>query len=178
MSIQNTPPAARGQAQIIDFFEVRLRKGKVTLDEILKLSPNEPIGPCERVILVQKPGVGWVEGKAKKWPKRVFDLRATFPEYQPGYRFRENMKYGNCPADDAPLSQWVAKMLNHAKAKYSGELEGGKTRLPFKEWLPYYLDNNGLCWTGHPKLDEAREILRIACGMPRFAPTPTRRTRP
>jgi hypothetical protein len=64
MSIQNTSPAARGQAQIIDFFEVRLRKCKVTLDEILKLSPNEPIGPCERVILVQKPGVGWVEGAA------------------------------------------------------------------------------------------------------------------
>jgi hypothetical protein len=70
MSIQNTSPATRGQAQIIDFFEVRLRKGKVTLDEILKLSPNEPIGPCERVILVQKPGVGWVERKAKQWPMR------------------------------------------------------------------------------------------------------------
>jgi hypothetical protein len=109
--------------------------------------------------------------KAEQWPKSVFDLRAKFPGYQPGHRFRENMKHGDVPADDAPLSEWAAKMIDHAKAKWSGEIDGRKTRLQFKEWLPHYLDNDRFCWTGHPKLVGARELLRIACGMPRFAPT-------
>jgi hypothetical protein len=172
MPIKNISPVEGGQAQLVDFLEVMRRNDKAPkLDELLKLAPDEPIGPCERIILVQKPGVGWVEGKAKQWPKSVSDLRAKFPGYQPGYWFRENMKYGDVPADDAPLSEWVAKMIDHAKAKWSGEIDGRKTRLQFKEWLPYYLDNDRLCWTGHPKLRRARELLRIACGMPRFAPT-------
>jgi hypothetical protein len=142
------------------------------LDELLKLAPEEPIGPCERKILLQKPGVGWVVGEAKKWRKSVFVLRQKFPGYQPGYRFRENMKYGRQPrCENAPLAEWVTVMLNHAKAKWSGEIDAKRTRLQFKDWLPYYLENKTLCWCGDPGLDSAREILRIACKLSGFAST-------
>jgi hypothetical protein len=121
---------------------------------------------------MQKCGMGWVEGERQRWPKRVLALRQKFPGYQPGHRFREEMKYGDMPPDDAPLSAWVAKELNFAKAKWSGEIDGKKTKKQFKEWLPYYLDNDALCWIGHPKLERARELLRTAvcralrCGGP------------
>jgi hypothetical protein len=186
---QPPSPATRGQAHSVDILEVLQlidqglsleEHARVTLflddflpncngpllEELLKLAPDEPIGPCERKILVQKRGAGWVVGEAKKWPKSVFALREKFPGYQPGYRFREDMKYGNQPPEDAPLSEWVAKLINHAKAKWAGEIGGRKTRLQFKEWLLYYLENAALCWTGYPGLVTAREILKVACNYP------------
>jgi hypothetical protein len=150
-----------------------LRSGKApTVGELLKLAPDEPLGPPEGILMVQKRGVGWVEGERKRWPKRVLTLRKKFPGYQPGYHFREDMKYGRQPqCEDAPIAEWVTVMLNHAKAKWSGEIDANWTRLQFKDWLPYYLDNETLCWCGWPGLDGATQILRIACGLPRFAPT-------
>jgi hypothetical protein len=172
MYTKNTPPAARGQAQI-DFLEHMLHNSKApTLDKLLALAPDEPLGPPEGLLMVQKRGVGWTVGHRQRWPKSVLaTTRAKFPGYQPGHWFRENMKYGRCPREGASLCQMVTVMLNHAKAKWSGEIDGRKTRLQFKEWLPRYLDNETLCWCGAPGLDAAREILRIACRLSRFSPT-------
>jgi hypothetical protein len=44
MSSDNTPPAARGQVDRIDFFDAMLLAGKApALDKLLKLTPDEPL---------------------------------------------------------------------------------------------------------------------------------------
>jgi hypothetical protein len=73
--------------------------------------------------MVQKRGVGWTPGRRQHWPKSVLARREKFPGYQPGHQFRENMKYGRAPPDDAPLSAWLPVLLNHAKAKWSPEID-------------------------------------------------------
>jgi len=77
------------------------------------LAPDEPVGPCERRILTPQR----IPATSKKWPKTVFVTREKYPGYQPGYRYRENMKYGWRPTDDASLSEYMTAMINHAKAK-------------------------------------------------------------
>lgn len=141
------------------------------LDELLKLSPDGPIGPCEREVLVQKRGVGWVCGKATQWPKSVLKLCQRFPEYQPSHNVREKMKYGYTPPDDAPLSEWINTELSFAKAKWCGEIEGKKTRKQFKDWLPDYLKNDGLWYHTCPSGDAAREVLRVAYRLSGVIPT-------
>jgi hypothetical protein len=169
----NTPPPGSGQPD--DFLDAMLREGRTpTLDVLLALAPDEPLGPPEGFIYRQKRGSGWVLSERQCWSKAVHAFRDKFPGYQPGYRFREEMKFGRAPLSDAPLSAWVATLITHAKAKWSGVVEAKRTRLQFRDWLPEYLDHDMLCWRGGPGLDEANQILRIACGLPRFRRTSRR----
>lgn len=127
-------------------------------------APDDPLGPPEGRILTSH----GVPATRKRWPKSVHDTRAKFPGYQPGYRYRENMKYGRCPADDAPLREWITALINHAKAKWSGCIDGKGTKLQFAEWLPSYLDDDGLRWHAG-EMDAAAEFLREKYGMPSLA---------
>jgi hypothetical protein len=124
-------------------------------------APDEPLGPPEGDILTPQ----GIPAARKKWPKSVFDTREKFPGYQPGYEYRENMKYGRCPDDDAPLHEWITARINHAKAKWSGHIDGRRTKLQFVEWLPTYLNDDGLRWHVG-KMDAATEFLREKYGMP------------
>jgi hypothetical protein len=136
---------------------------------LAEYAPDEPLGPPEGNDDVYVPGEGWSFPPRTRWPKCVFDTREKFPGYQPGYWYRENMKYGHCPADGAPLREWIAALLSHARAKWSGYIDGKQTKLQFVEWLPSYLGDDGLRWHAGT-MDAAAECLRVKYGMPPMAP--------
>jgi hypothetical protein len=98
--------------------------------------------------------------------------RDKFPGYVAGHRQREHLKYGPLPADNASIMEWVAPVLNHARAKWSGEIDSGRIRCQFRDWLPSYFDDNRYFWSSAPaRWLEAAELVRIACGLPRFRAT-------
>lgn len=170
MQNDDNAPIARGQ-EPVDFLAVQLANGSApTLDKIFEQYHFEPLGPPEGLIMVQVRGVGWVEGERQRWPKSVLALRERFPGYQPGGRFREMMKYGRCPPPDAPLREQIRQVLDHARAKWCGFVGAGKTKKQFRDWLPEYLDDDNLCWR-IDQLASALQILRLACGLPRFHAT-------
>jgi hypothetical protein len=137
---------------------------------LAEYAPDEPLGPPEGNDDVYVPGEGWTFPPRTRWPKRVFDTREKFPGYQPGGRYRENMKYGRCPADSAPLREWITALINHAKAKWCGCIDGKRTKLQFVEWLPSYLDDDcGMRWAISP-MEAATQFLREKYGMPPLAP--------
>jgi hypothetical protein len=119
-------------------------------------APHEPLGSPEDM---------------ERWPDEVHALRDRFPGYQPGSRYQENMKYGRRPPDDAPLMAWVTTLLNHAKAKWSVSIGCSNTDLQFAEWLPLYLEDEVIRWSGEGKLDAAAQFLRATFGMPPLPPT-------
>lgn len=132
------------------------------------LAPDEPLGPPEGDILTPQ----GIPTTRKKWPKRVFVRREKYPGYQPGYRYREDMKYGRAgryqPTGDAPLSDFMTALINHAKAKWSGCIDGKCTKLQFVDWLPSYLDDVGMRWDR--SWDEAAtQFRREKYGMPPLA---------
>jgi hypothetical protein len=170
MHNEHNPLAHSGQ-EPIDFLAAQLANGRApTLDIILKMFRDEPLGPPEGEIMVRVRGAGWCVGQRQRWPKSVLDRRARFPGYQPGHRFREMMKYGRCPPPDAPLRAQIRQVLDHARAKWSGAIDAGTTKKQFRDWLPEYLDDDSLCWR-IDQLASALQILRLACGLPRFAAT-------
>ena len=128
-------------------------------------APDEALGPPEGGVLTPQR----VPTERKKWPKQVFETREKFPGYQPGYRCRENMKYGRNPTLDAPLHEHLAVLINHAKAKWSGYIDGKGRKLQFAEWLPLYLDDKGMRWD-LSRDEAATQFLRQKYGMPPLAP--------
>ncbi len=103
------------------------------LTMLQSLAPDEPLGPPEGIILTPQ----GVPTSRKRWPNWVFATREKYPGYQAGGLYREDMKYGRRrPAHDAPLSQFVTALINHAKAKWSGCIDGKRTKLQFVDWLP------------------------------------------
>jgi len=160
---------------IIDPLANLLRSGRApSLDYILReIAPPEPLGPPEGGVMVQRPGMGWVEGKHQRWPNSVIMRSERFPGYQPGYRFRESRKYIS-PRPDAPLSKWVKSFVDTARSHWSVDIgaDRGATRLQFKDWLPQYLNDNDWFWRFGERWGEAAQILRLACGLPQFPPGP------
>ena len=139
------------------------------------ISPDEPLGPPEGEILKQQRGAEYVLATRERWPKRELEKRAKYRGYQPGGWYRENMKYGQTPGEDAPLPDWLTAIVRHAKALWSRDLQANVTRQQFVEWLPSYLDNDDFRWTDAGKLEAAAQYLReMYCMSPR---PPTRRTR-
>jgi hypothetical protein len=129
------------------------------------LAHDEPVGPCERINATAHHG----ERLSKQWPKVVFATAQKYPGYQPGYLYRENMKYGRTPAKDAPLDQHLAALINHAKAKWSGYIDGKGRKLQFVDWLPSYLDDDTLRYDLSQE-EAATQFLRASYGMPYRAP--------
>jgi hypothetical protein len=177
MPTKNNPPAISGQGEnVIDFYAHMLREGRAPpLDDLLALAPPEPLGPPE-------------DGAAQ-WPARVLRTRAQFPGYQPGYWYREALKYGDArsplakaehamPAAGAPLSEFVKKRLQHARALWSAEVGARKTLKQFVDWLRDHVDGKTLVaplWPDNPGWAEALQILRLSFGLPRFPATKPRR---
>ncbi len=128
-------------------------------------APDEPLGPPEGIILTPQ----GMPTSRKRWTKRVLDTREKYPGYQPGHWYQEDMKYGRRPAHDAPLSQFITALINHAKAKWSGCIDGKRTKLQFVDWLPSYLDDKGMRWD-RSRDEAATQFLRERYGMPPLAP--------
>jgi hypothetical protein len=129
------------------------------------LAPDEPVGPCERIVSTPRGG----ERLCKQWPKIVFVTAEKYPGYQPGYLYRENMKYGRRPAPDAPLSEHLTALINHAKANWSYHADGKGRKLQFVDWLPSYLNDDATRYD--PSRDEAAtQFLRAKYGMSYRAP--------
>jgi hypothetical protein len=173
--MQNICTALASGAQVSDLYYEMLLRGLVpVLDVLLALCPDLPLGPPEGLAMVQAPDHGWVPGERRRWTKKVVGLNAKYPGYQPGHRVREHMKYGNRPEDDAPLADLVRARISHAKAAWCGDLEAGRTKLQFRDWLPLHLDYQTLVkpvWPDDKGWSEALQLLRLACGLPRFVPT-------
>ncbi|MDQ6701683.1 MAG: hypothetical protein M3Z96_00500 [Pseudomonadota bacterium] len=175
------------------FLEVMLRNGKApSLDMLLALVPDEPLLVAEPYESFT-PGTGEVivtmRGDYKivhwKWRKSDLALRERFPGLQLDYHFREARKY-NLPYGE-PLSVWVSELLTTAKMHWSRAVQAYAngwaksmglgihcTNLQFRDWLPGYMkDVNWFEGGSRPddRGDEAAQLIRIACGLPRFAPT-------
>lgn len=167
---------------VVDFLAEMLPRGEApTLDALLALSPDEPLLAVEyyKDTLPDRDGLikttrGTYLIVPCEWPKRQLELRKRYPGLQLDYCFREARKY-NSPYDE-PLSGWVRELLTTAKMHWSREVaahaNGARgincTNLQFRDWLPGYMDKDG-GWPGFG--ESARQIVRIACGLPRFAPT-------
>jgi hypothetical protein len=171
MDTKDTPLAKRGQADIVDYLEVMLRNGKAPpLDELLELMPDEPLAPPHDV-----KDTGWLECEdayREDWLREARELHAKYPGYQDSYWKREEMRWSNYPTDGSPLIEFVRALIGYLKADWCDYILNKDTCLQFRQWLPGHLDPNSF-WlqrktAGWP---EALQILRIACGLPRFAPT-------
>ena len=130
----------------------------------------EPVPPT-RIILKQIKGAGWGEGTRVGFTTRSRRLMERFPGYVPGHWQREELKYGQCPIENAPIEEWIVQVLNHATAKWSGEVDGGEKR-QFVDWLCVYLESPNFRWD----LDYANRIkavglVRLAWGLSRFPAT-------
>lgn len=180
----NRQSVPRHAAQAYDFLAEMARAGRApTFELLLRFCPDEPLGPPEGRIMVRRAGVGWTCGERTCWQKPELRLRERYPGYQPGYRTRERMKYGNLPPYDAPLREFARARISHAKAVWSRDIANKKTRLQFIDWLPLHVDFQTLVapvWpdggpgpTGGPddKWSLSLQLLRLACGLPRFRPT-------
>jgi len=159
----------RGQALIAsEYLEILLHEDKAPpLDMLLELVPEEPLAQLE-----ESDRKLMTDAEYRHWVNDAIATRAKFSRYQTTHWKREDMKYGNLPREGDPLIDFVRARITHATAKWCNELDCGDTKLQFKEWLPSHLDPNPLLlqweWGGWSK---ALQILRIACGLPRFAPT-------
>jgi hypothetical protein len=166
MSMRNDPYAksmrgrTRAAFEAVSASEKHLGAVKAVINV---LAPDEPLGP----LFDELP----IELRRKKspnidWPPCVQALRERYPGYQPGPRYREDMKYRRAwkVPDDAPLLTWATILLNHAKAKWSRDLEATWTNLQFAEWLPFYVTSDEYPWRGG-KLDDAAGFLRALYGI-------------
>lgn len=165
MDKNHTTPADSGQdSRVSDYLKYRLRDERPILPEVLlKLAPPEPLVEPDRSQLRHLTDAEFrdelTEDKA---------LRQKFPGYQSDCHFREHMKYGRRPPEDAPSREQVRQVLYHAMAKWSVEVQFGRTNKQFIDWIPIYLESD-LCWR-IDQLAEALQILRLAYGLPRFDP--------
>lgn len=122
-----------------------------------------------------------------RWDESSFPESQKFPGLQPSAYYREAREY-NTPHGDY-LSGWVREFITTAKMHWSlevvnyviwpGRLRGriGEcTNLQFPDWLPDYLIRKDWFWDfggrwGGGRWDEAAQIVRLAYGLPRFAPS-------
>jgi hypothetical protein len=168
-----------GQALIAsEYLETLLREGKAPpLETLLELVPDEPLAPPHEV-----KDLGWVQcdnDERKNWLREAEELHAKYPGYQDRDWKLEEMSWDNHPTDGAPLIEFVRALISFLKADWClFILNYEDARQQFREWLPGYLDvgprwlrQEWPVWWLKPGWAEALQILRIACGLPRFAPT-------
>jgi hypothetical protein len=178
---------------VVDILAAMLLRGTAPkLEVLLALSPDEPlmaVEPCDgappagsRVI---QTALGSFVVVPYEWPKRKVELARKYPGLQLDYWYREARKYAAAPK--SPLSGQVRALLDTAKMHWSRAVEAYAngwrkhwglsidcTNNQFRDWLPEYMDQAGTRIAAG-RWDEAAQIVRIACGLPRFAPTKPRK---
>ena len=157
---------------VISFLDAAFHKGqRLTKEVLLKLCPDVEISPPKKLILRQMKGQGWGQGIRIGFDARTRKLMERFRGYIPSYEQREQLKYRQCPPDDAQLDDWIKQFLNHAKAKWSIAIDSGEKR-QFADWLYDYLQLPGLRWnTGIENHLKAESLVRLAWGLSRFPPS-------
>jgi hypothetical protein len=175
--------------------EMLLRGDAPTLDMVLTLSPDEPLTALRPYEGVPPAGAQVIETRLgtfimvpHEWTTRQRKLKERCRGLQLDYWAREARKYFE-PYGET-LSGWVRELLNTAKMHhslavvtyYNGYpknigLTTYCTNLQFRDWLPGYLEEVGWYVGARREVrwDEAGQIARIACGLPRFAPTKPRK---
>lgn len=162
-------------AQSVDYLEEMLRAGRApTLAKLLALAPPWPVGePGEVMRLNGRRQLITVQ--RTEWPKEIRTLLAKFSGLQPDKQTREEMKYRQTPPAGAPLSEFVRVTIDRARAWWSRDVISRDTHLQFDVWLRDHIAGNipGVrpLWTGSPGWSEAYQLLRLACGLSRIAPT-------
>jgi hypothetical protein len=188
-----TRPTARGQAHLFTRIdEAWLNDEALPLGELSALVPDEPltaIKPYDTQIHTPDDLMVTRRGKYKivqlNWSGEDIALNKWWPGTQLDYRYREAHKY-NSPYGE-PLGAWVRELLITAKMHHSRALEanangwpaspddGGvdSTGLQFLDWLPLYMDmgQQSWFWTFGEGWGDAAQVVRMACGLPRFAAT-------
>ena len=162
-------------AQPLDFLGAALRSGKKpTLKALLALAPPGPLMPPSRRWVM----CGRKLVLATEWTQRILKLCAQYPSLQPDYAAREHMKegvYKDCPEPGALANGFIKAVINHARAWWSREVLEGRTQDQFEAWLRQFvagkIENCQPMWGGDPGWDEAYQLLRCACGLPRFLPS-------
>jgi hypothetical protein len=178
MHVTANPPPSHGKVRyVVDRLADQLRRNSAPpLDDLLVLSPDEPLADdCGRIRQYM------TTGEHADWWKMASALRAKYSGFQVSPPKREEMKYGNPPTDDAPLRDFVRARISHAKALWSRDVEGNWTSLQFSDWLRLHVDGKTWMpplWPDLPGWSAALQVLRVACDLPRFAPTGTWRLRP
>jgi hypothetical protein len=178
-----TPP-------VDDFLAAMLPRGEApTLDVLFALSPDEPLKalkPCEGAAPVGsqviEAGHGTYIVVPHKWTNRQLELRRRYPGLQLDYWYREARKYRLSP--ERPLSGRVSTLLDTAKMHHSRAVEAYDngwakctglsihcTNLQFRDWLPGYIEHRDWRAAFGGEWEEAAQIVRLACGLSRFAPT-------
>ena len=167
---KSTPDNLETQGcNVISFLDAAFQKGhRLTKRMIIGLRPVvEPVPPT-KIILKQIKGGAWVESTRVGFTKRWRTLMERFPGYIPDYRQREQLKYHLCPPEHAPIEEWIAQVLNHATAKWSGEVDRGEKR-QFVDWLCVYLESTNFRWKlGYANRVKAESLVRLAWGLSRF----------
>jgi len=198
MSIQDRALAQEQRRRVVSLLDEALSRRKVpALDALLALCPDEPLSAAKPYSGNSPDRDGVIQTRLGpfiivqcKWTKRELRLPERYPGLQLDYWFREVRKY-NSPYGE-PLSGWIRELLitakmhrsravqahdnGWAKSKYGGVCVTA-TNLQFRDWLPGYLNEErwyegregGLRW------DEAGQVVRLVCGLPRFGPTKPRR---
>ncbi len=170
MHTTNTPHRSGAQDPIDFFDEMRRANRSPTLDLLLKCSPRRPLFNKDDVEYMRSGPITPVKQAACR--REAQRKRRKFRGFIAGHFQREHLKYGPMPADNAPLAAWVTIVLNHASSKWSGEISSGRIQHQFRDWLPTYFDDNRYFWGGAPtRWLEAAELVRMACGLPRFRAT-------
>lgn len=169
------------EAQVVDFLTETLSRGEApSIDWLLALCKDEPLADVDEI------SRGRMTAKEHaSWWRRAADLRLRFPGFQAAYWYLEYMKYRrSCgplpdhqlPDAGAPLIEFIRARISHAKALWSRDVWNGWTQLQFRDWLRLHIDGRTWIpplWPDAPGWSEALQVLRIACGLPRHAPTQT-----
>jgi hypothetical protein len=163
-------------AHVADILAEMLPRGEAPTLDALDLCPDEPLAVIE-----EPGGTRTTRNNNGAFWKKAYPLRAKYPGFQADHWVLEEMKYGNTPDAGAPSSEFVRARISHAKALWSRDISAGWTQFQFRDWLRLHIDGEtwipplwpeGLGWS------EALQVLRIAFGLPRFAPTETWELRP
>ena len=165
-----TPKDSETQyGKVFSFLDAAFYKSYgLTKRMIIGLRPVVDATPPTRAILKQVKGGGWVEGTRVGFNARCRTLMKRFPGYIPDYWQREQLKYRQCPTEHAPIEDWIVQILNHATAKWSGEVDGGEKR-QFMDWLCVYLESPNLRWNlSYANRIKAESLVRMAWGLSQF----------
>jgi hypothetical protein len=171
--------SSKPKSPVSDYLAKMLSQGRAaSLDKLLALCPDEPLAelePGESTKMGQVRGIGWT-GVPRPLSKADRALAERYPGLQLSHRKLEHMKYGNPPQDGAPLSEYVRARISHAKALWSRDLSARWTKLHFRDWLRLHVNGETWIppvWPNSSDWSQALQVLRIAYGLPRLAPTDT-----
>jgi hypothetical protein len=126
-----------------------LRNRTTTFDAMRKVRPDpmpreaievmlEMLAPDEPFMRVDAMGVPYCP-TCEDWPQSELEKGAKYRGYQPDRAYQGFLKFG-VSWSDARESVRRAGFVNIAKSIWSREIQVGKTKRQFVDWMPLYLN--------------------------------------